>query len=130
MKNKIKEWIELAKIDLKAAQTLSRDEYLSPAAAFHAHQCVEKMFKAVIESQNISVPKAHDLIRLHQIVKNSTDFSCDEDILYDLSRIYIDSRYPAMQGQMPYGRPEISDAVEYIRFAEELFSSILQILNN
>ena len=130
MKNKVKEWIELAKIDLKAAQTLSRDVYLSPAAAFHAHQCVEKIFKAVIESKDMSVPKAHDLIRLHQIVKNLTGFSYDEDILYDLSRIYIDSRYPTMHGQMSYGRPEISDTVEYIRFAEELLSNILQILKN
>lgn len=130
MKNKVKEWIELARIDLKAAQTLSGDEYLTSAAAFHAHQCVEKTFKAVIESRDISVPKVHDLPRLYQIVMNLIDFSCGEEILYDLSRIYIDARYPAMTGLMPYGRPEISDAVGYLRFAEEVFSTILQILEN
>lgn len=129
MKNKVREWIELARIDLTAAQKLSGDEYLTPVVSFHAHQCIEKIFKAVVESNDMSVPKVHDLIRLYEMVVNIINFSCDEEVLYDLNRIYIDSRYPAMTGLTPYGRPEISDAAEYLGFSENVFNKILLILD-
>lgn len=61
VKDKVKEWIELARIDLTAAVKLSGEDLLTPAASFHAHQCVEKLFKALIENADSSVPKIHEV---------------------------------------------------------------------
>lgn len=130
MKGKVREWIELAGIDLAAAEKLIDDETLTAVASFHAHQCIEKSFKALIENEERLIPKIHDLTRLHYEIKNLMKFSCDEDILDDLSRLYIDSRYPAMTGLTPYGRPSVDDAKLYIKSAGFIFSEILKSVEN
>ena len=35
-----------------------------------------------------------------------------------------------LEGLMPYGQPEISDAIEYLKFSENVFNSILKIMDN
>ncbi|HON78932.1 MAG TPA: HEPN domain-containing protein [Spirochaetota bacterium] len=130
MKKKVREWVELARIDLAAAKRLSGDDLVTSAASFHAHQCVEKLFKALIENADNVVPKIHDLDRLKSQIKGPIDFEFDEDILDDLSRLYIDSRYPSMIGLMPYGRPTIPDTKRYVDFAEKVFESIVTLIGN
>jgi HEPN domain-containing protein len=126
VKEKVQEWIELARIDQAAAEKLLGSEPLSSAASFHAHQCIEKSFKAVMEHTDVLIPKIHDLVRLHHEVKDHLGFECDKDMLDDLSKLYIDSRYPAMMGHMPYGRPSIGDAKRYVDFAGELLKKIVR----
>lgn len=41
------------------------DKFLTPIACFHAQQCVEKSFKAVLEKNGSDVPKTHDVVRLY-----------------------------------------------------------------
>ena len=50
MKKRAEEWLEFADMDLRSAENLIDDEYLTRAAAFHAHHCVEQSIKAVMES--------------------------------------------------------------------------------
>jgi HEPN domain-containing protein len=64
MKPVVKEWLEYAKTDLKAAELLISDSALTAAVCFHSQQCTEKCLKAVIESKGQNPPKSHDLIRL------------------------------------------------------------------
>ena len=45
MRERAEEWLEFADVDLRAAEKLGDDEYLSRATAFHAHQCAEKSIK-------------------------------------------------------------------------------------
>lgn len=130
MKDKVREWIELAGVDLSAAERLIEDESLASVASFHAHQCIEKSFKALIENNEQLIPKIHDLIRLYYEIKNLIKFNCDEDILDDLSRLYIDSRYPAMTGLTPYGKPSVDDAKIYLKSAEFIFSEIVKMIEN
>ncbi len=127
MKERVREWIDFARIDLLAIRKLADDENLTTVAAFHAHQCCEKSFKALIEYFEKAVPKIHDLIKLHHDVKEFMHYSPDEDILDDLSRIYIDSRYPSMIGHAPYGKPSLEDIRRYEAFAAELLEHITGI---
>ncbi len=53
----------------------------------------------------------------------------DIDLLDELSRLYIDSRYPALTGLMPYGRPSLEDATRYVAFSSEICNSIRIILD-
>ncbi len=129
MKQKVREWIEFAKIDLLAANRLSDDKNLTPAAAFHAHQCIEKAFKAIMEYSEKPVTKIHDLNRLFNETKNIIQLKIDEDVLDDLSRLYIDSRYPAMTGLTPYGIPPVNDVKRYIDTAAVILEHVQKIIN-
>lgn len=132
MKRKVREWIELAGTDLAAAKKLIDDESLTPIVSFHVHQCIEKSFKAILEKDERPIPKIHDLIRLHHEIDNLKIFfgdeNIDEDILDDLSRLYIDSRYPALTGYTPYGRPSVDDAKRYLEAAELIFSGTIKLV--
>ncbi len=129
MREHVQEWIDFARIDLLSAIKLADDDNLTTSAAFHAHQCCEKAFKALIEHCEKPVPKIHDLIKLYSDVKLELDFFPDEDILDDLSRIYIDSRYPSMIGQTPYGKPALQDVKRYINFSSDIIERVLLIVS-
>lgn len=61
----VREWIEKAEDDLKAAQLiLKAGEGLTGTTAFHAQQCVEKYLKAYLTLRNLAFPKTHDLEKL------------------------------------------------------------------
>lgn len=79
MNTSAKEWLDFANIDLRAAEQLLKDESLTNVVCFHAQQCVEKSFKALIESNGDIPPKSHDLIRLYGIIENQIQL--EEDIL-------------------------------------------------
>lgn len=59
MKPSVKEWIDLAGIDLLAAKRLCKDERLTNVVCFHSQQCVEKSLKALIESNDEIPPKTN-----------------------------------------------------------------------
>ena len=128
MKQKVREWIEFAEIDLLAARKLADDENLTPAASYHAHQCFEKTFKAILENSEKPVQKIHDLSRLYHEVKEIIPLKCDEDVLDDLSKLYIDSRYPAMTGFAPYGKPPLAEVSRFIDSAARLLEQVLKWL--
>ena len=94
MKEKVKEWLEAARLDCEAALALLDNEELTPIISFHSHQCIEKCFKAIIENSDNNVPRIHDLVRLYHLIENQIKISLDIEILEDLSKLYIDSRYP------------------------------------
>jgi len=129
VKEKVREWIDLASFDLIAAKKLLDDENLTTIVSFHAHQCIEKSFKAVIELHEGNVPKVHDLTRLFGEISDFVNMKIDIDLLDELSRLYIDSRYPALTGLMPYGRPSLEDATRYVAFSSEICNSIRIILD-
>ena len=52
MKEKVKEWLEAARLDCEAALALLDNEELTPIISFHSHQCIEKCFKAIIEDSD------------------------------------------------------------------------------
>ncbi len=126
MKEKISEWLKFASIDLHTAEKIVDDENLSASTAFHAQQCVEKCFKAIIEGQNLNVPKIHNLVTLYELV--SYKFISDEDILLDMNRVYIDVRYPSMTGYLPGGMPSIQDAARFYEFAKIIYSEVEKYL--
>ena len=63
-----------AEIDLLTAEKLLSDEILTQSTAFHLQQCVEKLFKAILENNNILIPKTHNLERLHALIQEIDSF--------------------------------------------------------
>ncbi len=130
MKLSTKSWLELADRDLRAAQKLLEDEYLTNIVLFHCQQCIEKCFKALLEEADITPPKIHSIHRLNAIVQEKIPFCLpisDEEI--DLiDDIYIDTRYPGSFGLLPTGFPTKEQAEEILKIAERVYLETKKLL--
>jgi len=128
MKAMTKEWIKAAYDNLMAIEVLLDNSHLTHIVAFHSQQCIEKLFKAVLEEYEIETPKIHKLVELQAIMPiQSIDF--DNDILALLDKLYIDSRYPSDFGLLPNGKPSKEDAYMFYEFAQNTLYSICQLLD-
>jgi len=88
-----KQWADQAHYDLDTARAmLASERYLY--VLFCCQQAVEKMLKAVIaERSGQCPPRLHNLLRLTEYAGLELDQG-QMTIMEDLSRYYIQSRYP------------------------------------
>jgi HEPN domain-containing protein len=116
MNEVLKEWIAKAEGDFLTASrelaAVDRPNY--DAVCFHAQQCAEKYFKALMIARGITPPKLHDLAELHRLltpVCPEWQWSLDE--LRLLSRSAIISRYPGETAELAEAQAahEICDRV-------------------
>jgi HEPN domain-containing protein len=122
-------WLMHANEDLVAMKSLYSNALLTGVVAFHAQQCVEKCFKAVLVEFTESVPRVHDLVRLHALVIVHIQLGdIDVDVLRELSDLYIDVRYPSEFGTLPTGRPDLDDALRFVDFTENLYVYLKDLL--
>jgi HEPN domain-containing protein len=127
MRNFTKEWLKAANDDLLTINEIVDNSFLTHITAFHAQQCVEKAMKAILEEYEIDYPKIHKLVKLKTLVPVELK-DIDEDMLFILDDLYIESRYPGELGLLPNGKPTLEDAKEFYQFAQQLFNQICVIL--
>jgi len=120
MKMLAEEWLKAAKDDLDVIEKIIEDEHLSHIVAFHAQQCIEKVFKAVLEEHGIDMPKIHNLVTLYGKVESLIGEDLDMSLLKTLDALYIDARYPGELGLLPDGRPTIEDARRFYESSREI----------
>ena len=130
MKQMSKEWLNAAYQDIMTIEEIFDNDLLTNISAFHAQQAVEKSFKAVIEENNINLPKIHDLLRLYNIVAPYLIFNLDIELLREINEVYSDSRYPGELGLLPNGSPTLQDAFRFKEFAKYVFDSIKNLLGS
>ncbi len=97
MKKIYLEWIEKAEGDYNSAlrELRARKEPNYDAACFHAQQCVEKYLKAVLQKQNIYIPKTHDLNNLLSLLnKIMPALELYRNDLKLLTSYAVEIRYP------------------------------------
>jgi HEPN domain-containing protein len=61
VKEKTKQWVEFAERDLEGAKALLKEAHLANLVLFHSQQAVEKIFKAVLEDNDLDVPRIHNI---------------------------------------------------------------------
>ncbi len=122
------EWLTSAGMDLDNIAEIIHLEHLTPIVAFHAQQCVEKCFKAVLEEYSKKVPKDHSTLRLHGLVKELISLDVDADVLTDLDNLYLESRYPGELGLLPAGKPTLADARDFSNAAKTIYERVRQRL--
>lgn len=122
------EWIKAAGDDLMTIEAIMDNENLTHIVAFHAQQCIEKMFKAILEENQIDIPKVHKLKQLSNML-NSHGVSMDSALLDLLDQLYIDSRYPGDFGLLPNGKPTLENAKEFYSFALDMHQQIINRLS-
>lgn len=130
MKKTTQDWMNFAKLDLDTAEKILDDEHLSNIALFHCQQTIEKIFKAILEENNIKIPKTHNIIKLYSLVPVEITNVLNFDIsdLEDFDDIYIDSRYPSDIGLLPNGLPDYEDVKTYLKLTKEIFDKCIEIL--
>jgi HEPN domain-containing protein len=62
MKQITKEWLKAAEDDIIAMKAMIGNELITNISSFHAQQCIEKSFKAVIEEFDLGYQKIHQLV--------------------------------------------------------------------
>ncbi len=98
MKKISKEWLKASKDDLLLINEIINLDHLTHLVAFHSQQAIEKSLKAVLEEKADRVPKIHSLEKLMHEVKKFINIEVDKDIILELDKLYIDSRYPGDLG--------------------------------
>jgi HEPN domain-containing protein len=117
MRKATAEWLKSAELDIDI-------DYLTPVAAFHSQQCVEKCLKAVLEEYSRKVPEDHSTLRLYGLIKDLISIDVDLAVLTDLDDLYMESRYPGELGLLPYGKPTVADAQEFFRTAQAIYARV------
>ncbi len=128
MRTFTKEWLKAAKDDLTTIEEIIANESLTNIVAFHSQQCIEKVFKALIEENELDIPKIHKLLKLSKIIPYDMEILSD-DMLGRLDHLYIDSRYPGDIGLLSYGKPTLDDAEKFHKFAKDVFLKACKVLN-
>ena len=128
MKQLTREWIRAAEEDLIAIENLINNPILTNIVSFHAQQAIEKSFKAIIEEFGIGFKKTHNLQTLLMKIENVFTVVCDELLISELDRLYLDSRYPGNLGLMPHGKPTIEEARMYFQEALKIKSQVESFL--
>jgi HEPN domain-containing protein len=129
MKDTTKQWLFLAEKDMSAAETLIEDKHLTNIVAFHSQQVIEKVLKACLEEKGKDVPKIHNLERLYFLSGGDELFEFDLQMLREIDRVYINSRYPAEVGLMPYGNTTDDDARRFSGYARSVYEKVLEYLS-
>lgn len=124
MRKATAEWLKSAEMDLASVAQIIHLAHLTPVAAFHAQQCMEKCFKAVLEEHSRKVPKDHSTLRLYGLVKELASIEVDLAILTDLDDLYIESRYPGELGLLPGGKPTLEDVQDYFNAARSIYEQV------
>ena len=128
MKKATAEWLKSAEMDLETLTQISHKEHLTPVAAFHAQQSVEKCFKAVLEENSKKVPKEHSTLRLYGLIQELIKFDIDIALLTDMDALYIDARYPGELGLLPSGKPTLEDVKQLHDLARNIYDKVMRKL--
>ena len=118
--NEAQRWIDYAKTDLRAAQTLLETKDFFPRQiCFLAQQCVEKAIKSVLVLEEVNFPRNHDLDRLRDLLPKGWKVKEEFPDLAALTIWSVESRYP---GNMP----DITEneARETLKLAKAVFDVV------
>jgi len=118
------EWMEFAKKDYHAAKRLLDDEYLANIVLFHCQQCIEKLFKGILEQHGIDIPKIHNTKKLYSMASEHTPIKIELEDLEFIDSVYIESRYPATLGLLPSGQPTKKESQKAFTIVEQILKEL------
>jgi HEPN domain-containing protein len=125
MKKITREWLNYARIDLRTAEEIIDDETLTPSTTFHCHQCIEKVFKALLTEHEIIPPKTHNLLQLLRIIKDKiVEIDISFESIEHINETYIDSRYPDETELLQENYPSIEKVKSFLVLANEIATKI------
>jgi HEPN domain-containing protein len=116
-------WVKYAEEDFQVARSVLRRRIpLTYTACFHAQQCAEKYFKAILVSRGVDFPKAHDLLLLSGLCeKAGILIGIEAKQLHALSDYAVRARYPGDEPTPDEAKEAVEIAKSVRRFVRKLF---------
>ncbi len=113
MKDSTQNWIKIAKVELRAADSLYKDaNYIKSIE--HCHAALEKMLKGLISEKNEIPAKIHDLLKLASVAILENIKIETKDLFDELNEIYMSTRYPDefVEVEKEISEPKTKDILE------------------
>lgn len=121
-----KEWLIFSKKNLDTAKLLFEAKHYEDIIGVEIQQALEKLLKAIMASENIKIPKEHDLLKLYFLIDGFLSIEDDAIVLLKIAtNYYKEDRYPNPN----YSLPPRKEIKEILDFAEKLFQKVCGILN-
>ncbi|MBZ0264241.1 HEPN domain-containing protein [bacterium] len=123
----VSRWVSLADKDLRSAIIVMTDTPpITNTACYHAQQCVEKSFKAILASNKQHIGKMHDLVvLLEKCVVFESELEQFKNKALLLNDYSVTTRYPD-----DWQEYSIDHANRAINYAREIFSFTKALLNS
>lgn len=91
-------WLRMALRERDAADVM-RNGRFHDLAAYHLHQAIEKMLKALLLNESLEPPRTHDLVKLHGILSDVLHVQDRQNkqvssLLKKVSIFHVMARYP------------------------------------
>jgi len=91
-------WLRMALRNRDAADVMRSGRFYD-VAAYHLHQAIEKMLKALLLNDSLEPPRTHDLAKLYRILAHSLHAQDQQDekissVLRRVSIFHVMARYP------------------------------------
>ncbi|MFN8453770.1 MAG: HEPN domain-containing protein [Anaerolineae bacterium] len=114
-------WAARAEEDYTLATlSLRRKTPLTYGAVFHAQQCAEKYFKAILVAKGQTFPKTHDLAALSDLCEqNGVIIPVDQNLLQRLAAYSVQVRYPGDDPIPDEAKSALKTAQTIRRFARK-----------
>jgi HEPN domain-containing protein len=124
-KQSAKEWLTIAKHDLKAAELLFNNLHYTDTIGYMLQQSLEKMLKSIAAFNNERIKKTHDLVEVFDTTRDV--ISLEEGEIENLeiaTAYYVESRYPNAY----FTPPKKEEIKKILDFANKLFKIICDAL--
>jgi HEPN domain-containing protein len=115
-------WVARAEEDYALARSALRHRMpLTYGATFHAQQCVEKYFKALLVARGQPFPRTHDVVALRDLChQNGIIISVDLEALERLAAYAVQVRYPGEDPSVAEAQEALQVAMAVRRYARRL----------
>jgi len=111
MPERVEEWIAKAEGDFNIARRESRrrGKRNFDAICFHAHECVEKLMKALLVKHGVAPEYTHNLVYLDACVKKVVEsWESDTEELSWLTRAGVAFRYPGEWATVTHAKKAVA----------------------
>jgi len=124
----VSDWLEEAKEELKTAEQLS-NLHRYAHSCFHSQQAAEKAIKALIIQAKRFIHRSHDLVELHNEVKDTLQLEPTiADNLPELSTYYTQARYPNAGLRRPSTEIGKAQAQRSLETARGVVDAVVRII--
>jgi HEPN domain-containing protein len=115
MPNKLlaNDWLESGKKHLEVAEILFKNGHYTDIVGIELQQSIERILKAVLAYNNLSITRTHDLATLLEAIKNEIEFNNEIREQCEIATDYfIDNRYPVSGSNFLPSDKEIKKIIE------------------
>lgn len=120
-----KEWLELARHNLEAAEILFQANHYTDIIGQELQQSIEKTLKAIFALEGWKIERTHELSLLLKKVEYKLDMDANYYDLCDIATTYYsEHRYPIAKSELP----PLNEIEQVLNLAKMLYSQVYDLI--